>query len=305
MLQRLKRAAKANPALVRAVRATYPALGWASNRRAVYTRVAPYLAEMQFDEVRLGGRGNEPEALLRRTSNAIALEQSDVLVLGAGAGDELSLWEQQHPRSLTATDFLPFPDTWQRHDGVRFAQADVRRLPFADRSFDLIASTALFEHVNGVDALCAEMARVLRPGGLVFANFGPLFYTYRGAHFSGAYEHLWMTDAQFEQYLEARAIPSEIEDGLLWLRSGMFSRLRYDEYRTVLQQDFELEHVILGVSADALRYKRSHPEEWRALCERQAERDLLTFSMTVWMRPRAAASFATATAPAATLDLAA
>ena len=290
MLQQLKRAAKANPTLVRAVRATYPALAWVSNRRAIYTRMAPYLADMQFDEVRLGGRGNEPETLLRRTSSAIDLATSDVLVLGVGAGAELTLWEQQHPRSLTATDFMAFPEAWPRHAATRFVQADVRGLPFADRSFDVIASTALLEHVDGMGALCGEMRRVLRPGGLVFANFGPLYYTYGGAHFSGAYEHLWMTDAQFDQYLEARAIPSEMEDGLLWLRNGMFSRLRYHEYREILQRDFEFEHVILGVSAEALRYKRSHPLEWRALCERHAERDLLTFSMTVWMRPRAVAA---------------
>jgi hypothetical protein len=37
-----------------------------------------------------------------------------------------------------------------------------------------------------------------------------------------------------------------------------------------------------------MRYKRSHPTEWRALTARYAERDLLTFSMTVWMRPKAA-----------------
>ena len=46
--------------------------------------------------------------------------------------------------------------------------------------------------------LVREMARVTRPGGLVFANFGPLFGTYGGAHYLGAYEHLWMSDAQFE-----------------------------------------------------------------------------------------------------------
>ncbi len=287
MLTQLRRAAKRNDALVRAVRATYPAIQWLSNRPAVYTYVAPYLAEMEFDDVRLGGRGNEPETHLARTSRMVDLRSADVLVLGAGRGAELSLWERQRPRSLTATDFFAFPGDWSAHAGTRFARMDVRQLGFAGASFDLVASTALLEHVDGVEDVTAEMARVTRPGGTVFANFGPLFFTHAGAHFEGAYEHLWMSAGELERYLQARAIPSEMEDGLLWLRNGMFSRLRYDEYLAIFKRYFDLEHVTLGVSQEALRYKRTHRREWHALTARYSERDLLTFSMTVWMRPKA------------------
>jgi SAM-dependent methyltransferase len=283
MLSRLKRAAKRNEAVVRAVRAAYPALTWCSNRRAVYTRVAPYLAEMEFDEVRLGGRGNEPETLLRRTRSLASLAGADVLVLGAGDGRELDLWRREQPRTLTAVDW--FRDGAQHCDGVRFAQMDARRLAFADARFDVVASTALLEHIDRVEDAAAEMRRVTRRGGLVFANFGPLFHTYGGAHFEGAFEHLWMTDEQLMRYLEARGIPSEIEDGLRWLRHGMFSRLRYEEYLDIFRRHFALEHVTLGVSQPALRYRRERPLEWAALTRRFAERDLLTFSMTVWMRP--------------------
>lgn len=286
MLSQLKRAAKRSGALVRAVRATYPAIGWISNRPAVYERVAPYLAGMEFDEVRLTGRGNEPEAHLRRTARMLALDRADVLVLGAGRGGELTLWERQRPRSLTATDFFAHGDAWRGHEGVRFVQSDARRLPFADASFDLVASTALFEHIDRVDDAASEMARVLRPGGAVFANFGPLYHTYGGAHYGGAFEHLWMSDRQLEHYLVARGIPSELQDGLLWLRNGMFSKLRYDDYLEIFKHHFNLDHVTLGVSRQALAYRRSHPYQWRALARRFAERDLLTFSMTAWMRPK-------------------
>jgi SAM-dependent methyltransferase len=284
MLRQLKRALKQNDAAVRAVRATYPAINWVANRRAVYTRVAPYLRDMTFDEVRLGGRGNEPEAHLRRTAAMTSLHTADVLVAGAGSGAELTLWEQQRPRSLTATDFFASPEAWRGHV-AHFAQADVRALPFADASFDVVASTALFEHVDRVADAAAEMARVTRPDGVVFANFGPLYHTYGGAHFVGASEHLWMSDAQLEQYLLARDIPIELNDGLVWLRNGMFSRLRYDEYLATFRQYFEIAHLQITVSQDALRYQRAHPAAWTALTRRFAERDLLTYAMTVWMRP--------------------
>lgn len=272
---------------MRAVRSAYPALSWVSNRPAVYTRVAPYLARMEFDEVRLAGRNNEPEAHLRRTKQLIDVCNANALVLGAGRGDELRLWERQRPRSLTATDYFAFRDAWRTHDQVRFSRADVRALPFADAAFDLVASTALLEHVDGVDRAVREMARVTRPGGLVFANFGPLYHTYGGAHFEGAYEHLWMSDEQFERYLVARGIPSEMEDGLVWLRDGMFSRLRYTDYIEIFKRHCQIEHLVLAVSQPALRHKRAHATEWLALTRRFAEEDLLTFSITVWLRPRA------------------
>lgn len=291
MLAQLKQRAKRHPAALRATRSTYPALNWVRSRKPYYLRAAPYLADMRFDDVRFSNRGNEPEAHLRRTSQLVALGAADVLVLGAGRGEELRLWEQQSPRSLTAVDYFAHPGDWSTHADAktRFAAMDVRQLAFADDSFDLVASTALLEHVAGIDDLVREMARVTRPGGVVFANFGPLFYTHGGAHFLGSYEHLWMTDAQFDTYLVARGIPFEREEALHWLRNGMFSRRTYDEYLTLFGEHFDTEHVTLAVSPEALRFRREQPEQWRALRERYEERDLLTFAMTVWMRPKTSA----------------
>jgi ubiquinone/menaquinone biosynthesis C-methylase UbiE len=277
-----------NDATVRAVRATYPALNWVRGRRAYYLRTAPYLRDMTFDDVRFSNRGNEPEAHLRRTRQLIDLRGADVLIAGAGKGDELRLWRDASPRSLTATDFFPQPAARDRQ-GVRFAAMDVRALAFADASFDLVASTALLEHVDGVDVCMREMARVTRPDGLVFANFGPLYHTFGGAHFFGAYEHLWMDDARFEAYLVERAIPYEQGEALFWLRNGMFSRLTYDEYVEIFRRYFDIAHLTLAVSPQALAYKRNNREAWRSLCTRYDERDLLTFGCTAWLRPKAGA----------------
>ena len=120
MFARLKHAVR-NDATVRAIRATYPALNWLRSRQAYYLRAAPYLGDMTFDDVRFSHRGNEPEAHLRGTRRLLDLGSADVLVVGAGSGDELRLWERQLPRSLTATDFFAQPGAWRAHDGARFA----------------------------------------------------------------------------------------------------------------------------------------------------------------------------------------
>jgi ubiquinone/menaquinone biosynthesis C-methylase UbiE len=48
---------------------------------------------------------------------------------------------------------------------VLFRRADVERLPFADASFDVVASRQSAHHYGDVRAALAELARVLRPGG--------------------------------------------------------------------------------------------------------------------------------------------
>ena len=45
--------------------------------------------------------------------------------------------------------------------------ADVRRLPFADNSFDVVMSAHLLEHLQDPGAALAEMMRVTRPGGAI------------------------------------------------------------------------------------------------------------------------------------------
>ncbi len=55
-------------------------------------------------------------------------------------------------------DFVPFENT----DVV----ADVHALPFREGSIDLVIGTGLLEHVEDDRAVLAEIARVLRPGGV-------------------------------------------------------------------------------------------------------------------------------------------
>jgi SAM-dependent methyltransferase len=47
------------------------------------------------------------------------------------------------------------------------AQGDALRLPFADACFDRLICTEVFEHVPDDALLLAELARVLRPGGVI------------------------------------------------------------------------------------------------------------------------------------------
>ena len=50
-------------------------------------------------------------------------------------------------------------------DRVEFRQGDVLRLPFPDRSFDVVLCVTVLSHVPGGEAAIPELVRVLRPGG--------------------------------------------------------------------------------------------------------------------------------------------
>ena len=54
---------------------------------------------------------------------------------------------------------------------VRLQQADLLHLPFEAGSFDLIICLSVIEHIPEPDVAFAEMARVLRPGGIVIVGY--------------------------------------------------------------------------------------------------------------------------------------
>lgn len=55
--------------------------------------------------------------------------------------------------------------------GIQPVRANVEEpLPFEDASFDAVVAGELFEHLRFPDALVAEVARVLRPGGVLVGS---------------------------------------------------------------------------------------------------------------------------------------
>jgi 2-polyprenyl-6-hydroxyphenyl methylase/3-demethylubiquinone-9 3-methyltransferase len=64
----------------------------------------------------------------------------------------------------------------------KFQEMDAGAMRFADESFDVAYTFDAFEHFSNPDAVLREAHRILKPGGLFYASFGPLYNSPHGAH---------------------------------------------------------------------------------------------------------------------------
>ena len=141
---------------------------------SLYDRIAR-LYDLTF---KFNGYGRSLERYFRE--HPIPLE-ADAQILDAGCGTGLLtlalLRTLPRPSRITAIDLSTSSllkarqaiaqELRGRAHRVRFLQANLLSLPFADESFDFIATSGALEYVSLRDGL-GELARVLKPGGHLF-----------------------------------------------------------------------------------------------------------------------------------------
>jgi SAM-dependent methyltransferase len=157
-----------------------------------WMRLLKELTVVRPDKASMHRKGYEFTQLLYGLERLGRL-RDDTGILSVGAGHEAILyWLANHVGSVVATDlyeegrwdttgaregdgrvvrrpqdFAPFP---YRIDRLRFLKMDGRHLAFKSEAFDVAYSLSSIEHFGGrtgAQAAVDEMARVLRPGGLL------------------------------------------------------------------------------------------------------------------------------------------
>ncbi|WP_431268666.1 class I SAM-dependent methyltransferase [Dankookia sp. P2] len=102
-----------------------------------------------------------------------------VLDAGAGEGYGAAYLARSGAKAVRALEFSAGAVRHARRRyadlPVRYEEADLNRpLPAPDRSFDLVFSSNVFEHIARVDALAAEVARVLAGDGVAVIAVPPI-----------------------------------------------------------------------------------------------------------------------------------
>lgn len=154
---------------------------------------------------------NRPEALLRelkRLPRHVA-----VLEVGAGGGFLLAELAAEGFDDLTATDITAtaIEEIAYRVPTADRVLADAERLPFKDASFDVVISSDVIEHLPDADRHIAEVARVLRPGGLYFIKTpnrraAEAFYRLRGLYDSYFWHPSMFTAGELRVALAAHGL---------------------------------------------------------------------------------------------------
>ena len=140
------------------------------------------------------------------SGTSVSLAGARVLDVGCGDGFiDLGVIRTFSPSLLVGTDLFPVDVEDLTHlsrthleselpDCLKFSECSESTLPFPDASFDFVMSWSVFEHVSDPVAVLREIRRVLRPGGYMFLQIWPLFYSQRGSHlwkwYPDGWEHL-------------------------------------------------------------------------------------------------------------------
>lgn len=124
---------------------------------------------------KFNGYARSLERYLRERALTLG-EDADILDAGCGTGlvTLAILRTMRRPSRITSIDlsapslakarYWVAKETAPARHRVRFAQANLLALPFADETFDFIATSGALEYVP-LGAGLSELARVLKPGG--------------------------------------------------------------------------------------------------------------------------------------------
>ena len=144
------------------------------------------------------------------------LNDKTVLEVGCDAKGEMITYIADNYKSTEVIGLNPVVQSGRILKNARLVKGDIRDTTFPDNYFDYIFSLAAFEHIFNLDDAIKEMYRIIKPGGLLYTKFGPIWSCCWG-------HHLWMhhegsvfnySNTVLPPYCHLLLSPEELRDSL-------------------------------------------------------------------------------------------
>lgn len=109
--------------------------------------------------------------IIEKLQNICSAKDSQIIDVGCGSGVMLSKLAELGYTNLTGLDISP-PVAIDDMIIINFIECDLDACvtPLDDESVDLIISVEVFEHIENIGSLLAELSRVLAPNGVILAT---------------------------------------------------------------------------------------------------------------------------------------
>jgi SAM-dependent methyltransferase len=210
----------------------------------------------------------------------VDLHQYDACTGASFRGELLRRMRRHVPVLMQEPGFERIQQLEQVIDNCAFFTMDAQQLLFRDRLFDFAFSLNAFEHILNPGRALQEIARVLKPGGHIFLQFFPLYFSDVGHHLFGLTDipwvHLLYDRSEIKKMiLDAGKVPNEV-DNILDSLNG-YSVKQYLEIFNNTDLKIVEKHIHKSFSIEGA----DRSEEYTKLKARYPEEDLSTSGMTM------------------------
>lgn len=179
----------------------------------------------------------------------LPLKNSRILVIGCGTAWDFGSYLRFQPKEIVGIDLYNFTYCWNQVQKyaikaklptqVTFHQVDIADLEnMVTGEFDIIASDDVFEHCKNLESVLKTLHSLLRNQGIMYAGYGPLYWTWGGDHFSGrggienGFNHLILDSEAYKTYYHNYLLNdnTEVQNGGRYIKLDLFSKLTSQEY---------------------------------------------------------------------------
>lgn len=163
-----------------------------------------------------------------------------VLVVGANLGEDCRRFADLGAAEVHGIDVIESVGAGFRDERAVYHHGSIEACDLPDSRFDLIFATATMEHVHNIEAGFAEMARLTKPGGVLWSIASPLWHSPYGHHMAAFEGHPWVhllyDETTLRDYACEHGIaPPEIDDTIRYMfKPAPFNRRPAKDYTAAI-----------------------------------------------------------------------